>query len=65
MGLTESFAMTPAASVSGLIFAHPSSRYFTVGRIGRTRSTDYAVRRGMPLDEVERWLRPNLAYDRA
>ena len=63
LGLTESCAMTPAASVSGMIFAHPSSRYFTVGRIGRDQVEDYARRRGMDLAEVERWLRPNLAYD--
>ncbi|WP_370022953.1 methionine synthase [Planotetraspora sp. GP83] len=63
MDLTESFAMTPAASVSGLLFAHPSSRYFTVGRIGQDQAEDYARRRGVPLSEVERWLRPNLAYD--
>ncbi len=63
MGLTESFAMTPAASVSGLIFAHEASRYFTVGRLGRDQVEDYAKRRGMDLAEVERWLRPNLAYD--
>jgi 5-methyltetrahydrofolate--homocysteine methyltransferase len=61
MGLTESFAMTPASSVSGLLFAHPSSRYFTVGRIGRDQVEDYALRRGRDLAEVERWLRPNLA----
>jgi 5-methyltetrahydrofolate--homocysteine methyltransferase len=61
MALTESFAMTPAASVSGLLFAHPSSRYFTVGRIGQDQLEDYAVRRGLALSEVERWLRPNLA----
>ena len=60
MGLTESFAMTPAASVSGLIFAHPASRYFTVGRIGQDQAVDYAARRGLELAEVERWLRPNL-----
>jgi 5-methyltetrahydrofolate--homocysteine methyltransferase len=65
IGLTESFAMTPAAAVSGLIFAHPQSRYFTVGRLGRDQIEDYAARRGMPVDEVERWLRPNLAYDPA
>ncbi len=47
MGLTESFAMTPAASVSGLIFAHPASRYFTVGRIGKDQAEDYAARRGL------------------
>jgi 5-methyltetrahydrofolate--homocysteine methyltransferase len=63
MGLTESFAMTPAASVSGLIFAHPASRYFTVGRIGKDQVEDYAVRRGMDVATVEHWLRPNLAYD--
>ena len=61
--LTESGAMTPAASVSGLLFAHPASRYFTVGRIGRDQAEDYAARRGMPLAEVERWLRPNLGYE--
>ncbi|MET9271264.1 methionine synthase [Kribbella sp. NPDC003557] len=63
LGLTESFAMTPAAAVSGLIFAHPASRYFSVGRLGRDQIEDYAVRRGLPVAEVERWLRPNLAYD--
>jgi 5-methyltetrahydrofolate--homocysteine methyltransferase len=65
MGLTEAYAMTPAASVSGLIFAHPSSRYFTVGRIDREQARDYAQRRGLPLAEVERWIGPNLAYDPA
>ncbi|GAB2588505.1 5-methyltetrahydrofolate--homocysteine methyltransferase [Paractinoplanes abujensis] len=63
VGLTESYAMTPAAAVSGLIFAHPESRYFTVGRLGKDQITDYARRRGMSVDEVERWLRPNLAYE--
>ncbi|MFD1148807.1 methionine synthase [Saccharothrix hoggarensis] len=63
LALTESFAMTPAAAVSGVIFAHPESRYFTVGRIGRDQVEDYAARRGMPVAEVERWLRPNLAYE--
>ena len=63
LALTESFAMTPAAAVSGLIFAHPDSRYFTVGRIGRDQVEDYATRRGLPVAEIERWLRPNLAYD--
>ncbi|WP_367138320.1 methionine synthase [Saccharothrix sp. HUAS TT1] len=63
LALTDSFAMTPASSVSGVIFAHPESRYFTVGRIGRDQVEDYARRRGMPVDEVERWLRPNLAYE--
>jgi 5-methyltetrahydrofolate--homocysteine methyltransferase len=60
IGLTESFAMTPAASVSGLLFAHPSSHYFTVGRIGKDQIEEYARRRGLDLPEVERWLRPNL-----
>ena len=63
IGLTSSYAMTPAAAVSGLIFAHPDSRYFTVGRLGRDQVADYARRRGLPLTEVERWLRPNLDYD--
>ncbi|WP_344132652.1 methionine synthase [Luedemannella flava] len=63
IGLTESYAMTPAAAVSGLIFANPASRYFTVGRLGRDQIEEYAVRRGTGVDEVERWLRPNLAYD--
>jgi len=65
IGLTESFAMTPAASVSGLLFAHRSSRYFTVGRIDRDQVEDYARRRGTTLAEVERWLRPNLGYEPA
>jgi 5-methyltetrahydrofolate--homocysteine methyltransferase len=63
LGLTESFAMTPAAAVSGLIFAHPSSRYFTVGRVGRDQVEDYAARRGIPVEEAEHWLRPNLDYE--
>ncbi|MER7541881.1 methionine synthase [Spirillospora sp. NPDC127506] len=65
MKLTESFAMAPAASVSGLIFAHPASRYFTVGRVGKDQIEDYAARCGLPVAEVERWLAPNLAYDPA
>jgi 5-methyltetrahydrofolate--homocysteine methyltransferase len=63
LALTESYAMTPAAAVSGLIFASPAAKYFSVGRIGKDQVTDYAKRRGMPLEELERWLRPNLAYD--
>jgi 5-methyltetrahydrofolate--homocysteine methyltransferase len=63
MGLTESFAMTPASSVSGLLFAHPASRYFTVGRISKDQVADYARRRNTELQVMERWLRPNLAYD--
>ncbi|POM27332.1 Methionine synthase [Actinomadura rubteroloni] len=63
MGLTENYAMSPAASVSGLIFAHPSSRYFTVGRINEDQLRDYADRRGIEPADAERLLRPNLAYD--
>ena len=63
IGLTESCAMTPAASVSGLIFAHPAARYFAIGRIGRDQAEDYAARKGITLAEAERWLRPNLGYD--
>jgi 5-methyltetrahydrofolate--homocysteine methyltransferase len=55
--------MTPAAAVSGLIFAHPQSRYFTVGRLAKDQIEDYAARRGMSVEEIERWLRPNLAYE--
>ena len=61
--LTENFAMWPAASVSGFYFAHPDARYFGVGRIGRDAVEDYARRKGMDVREVERWLRPSLAYD--
>ena len=61
--LTENFAMTPAASVSGLYFAHPQSKYFAVGRIGRDQVADYHLRKDMPLPLVERWLAPALAYD--
>ncbi len=63
--LTESFAMTPAAAVSGLLFGHPRSKYFAVGRLGRDQVEDYAARKGIPLGEAERWLRPNLAYAEA
>ncbi len=65
MALTDSCAMTPPASVSGLYFAHPEARYFMVGRIGRDQVEDYARRKGMDIAEVERWLGPNLAYDPA
>jgi 5-methyltetrahydrofolate--homocysteine methyltransferase len=61
--LTESCAMVPAASVSGLYFHHPEARYFNVGRIGKDQVEDYARRLGESLPEAERWLRPNLAYD--
>ena len=61
--LTESFAMHPAASVSGLYFAHPDSRYFAVDRITRDRVEDYACRKGMGIAEIERWLAPHLGYE--
>jgi 5-methyltetrahydrofolate--homocysteine methyltransferase len=61
--LTESFAMLPAAAVSGYYFSHPESRYFGLGRIQRDQVEDYARRKGMNLKEMERWLAPNLAYD--
>ena len=57
--------MLPAASVSGLYFAHPQARYFNVGSIGRDQVEDYARRKGVPLAEVERWLGPNLGYEPA
>ena len=60
--LTENFAMWPAASVCGIYLAHPESRYFAVGKIGRDQVEDYARRKGMPIEQVERWLGPNLAY---
>jgi 5-methyltetrahydrofolate--homocysteine methyltransferase len=61
--LTESCAMTPAASVSGLYFAHPQARYFTVGRLGSDQVERYARRSGKALGEIERWLAPNLGYE--
>ena len=61
--LTESFAMWPGSSVSGLYFAHPQARYFGVGKIDRDQVLDYHLRKEMALQEVERWLGPNLNYD--
>ncbi|UWZ86992.1 methionine synthase [Occallatibacter riparius] len=63
--ITESFAMWPGSSVSGLYFAHPESRYFTLGKIDRDQVEDYHVRKGMSVAEVERWLGPYLNYDPA
>ena len=63
MSLTENYAMLPAASVSGLYFGHPDSRYFAVDRITREQVEAYAARKGMPVAEAERWLAPNLGYD--
>ena len=65
MLITESFAMWPGSSVSGLYFAHPESRYFSLGKIDRDQVADYAERKGMSVAEVERWLGPNLNYDPA
>jgi 5-methyltetrahydrofolate--homocysteine methyltransferase len=61
--LTESYAMWPGSSVSGLYFAHPESKYFAVGKLGRDQLLDYHVRKGMTLPEVERWLGPYLNYE--
>jgi 5-methyltetrahydrofolate--homocysteine methyltransferase len=65
MLITESFAMWPGSSVSGLYFAHPESRYFSLGKIDRDQVADYHQRKGMSVAEVERWLGPNLNYDPA
>ncbi|OZB86601.1 MAG: methionine synthase [Thiotrichales bacterium 12-47-6] len=63
LAITESYAMYPTAAVSGWYFAHPESRYFGVGAIGRDQVEDYAHRKGMSIAEAERWLAPNLGYD--
>ena len=60
MSLTESYAMFPGASVSGFYFAHPDSKYFTVGKIGEDQLRDMAQRRGVPIEQMQRWLAPNL-----
>lgn len=64
ISLTENFAMNPPSSVSGFYFAHPESRYFHVGQIDHDQVEDYARRKNMPVEVVERWLRPNLGYER-
>ena len=61
--LTESFAMWPGASVSGLYFSHPDSHYFGVGKVERDQVADYARRKGWTIEEAERWLAPVLNYD--
>ena len=63
MKLTESLAMLPGSSVSGLYFSHPQSEYFGVGRIDRDQVSEYAIRKGMEMRDAERWLAPILAYD--
>jgi 5-methyltetrahydrofolate--homocysteine methyltransferase len=62
--LTESFAMLPTAAVSGFYFAHPDARYFAVGQVDRDQVESYARRKGMTLAEAEKWLAPNLGYNR-
>ena len=61
--LTESYAMYPAASVSGWYYAHPQSKYFGLGQISKDQVEDYADRKGMSIEEAERWLAPVLNYD--
>ena len=61
--LTDSFAMSPASSVSGYYFSHPKSQYFVVGRVSKEQVADYARRRGVEVAQVERWLASNLDYD--
>jgi 5-methyltetrahydrofolate--homocysteine methyltransferase len=63
LALTESYAMTPPASVSGIYLAHPEAKYFNLGLIGRDQVADYAARKGLDAAEIERWLAPNLAYE--
>jgi len=63
ISITESFAMVPTASVSGFYFAHPEARYFGTGKIARDQVEDYAARKGMSIEDAERWLAPVLGYD--
>jgi 5-methyltetrahydrofolate--homocysteine methyltransferase len=64
VNLTENFAMYPTASVSGWYFSHPDAKYFGLGKIDKDQVTSIAERKGMELDTMERWLSPNLSYDR-
>jgi 5-methyltetrahydrofolate--homocysteine methyltransferase len=64
INLTESYAMYPAASVSGYYIGHQESRYFGLGKIGKDQVEDYAIRKQIPLEEMEKWLQPALNYDR-
>ena len=61
--LTENYAMTPAASVSGIYLNHPRARYFALSKINADQVEAYAARKGLTAEEVERWMRPNLGYD--
>ena len=61
--LTDSFAMQPGASVSGIYLAHPEARYFNVGRVGRDQVEDYARRKGVSVAQAEKWLQPILSYE--
>jgi 5-methyltetrahydrofolate--homocysteine methyltransferase len=63
VSLTESYAMYPAASVSGVYYAHPDSKYFGLGKIERDQVEDYAIRKGLSTEEIEKWLSPNLNYE--
>lgn len=62
--LSESLAMVPASSVSALVFSHKESQYFAVGQITKDQVESYAARKGCSVEEVEKWLGPNLSYDR-
>ena len=62
ISLTESYAMYPTAAVSGFYFAHADSKYFGLGKIEKDQVEDYAVRKNMSVEEVEKWLAPNLSY---
>jgi 5-methyltetrahydrofolate--homocysteine methyltransferase len=64
INLTDNLAMTPASSVSGLYFAHPESTYFNAGKLTKEQIEDYARRKEMPLEDIERWLSSNLLYER-
>ena len=61
--LTDSYAMFPTAAVSGFYYSHPDAKYFSVGKVARDQIESFAVRKGMTVSEVERWLAPNLGYD--
>ena len=62
VSLTESYAMSPGSSVSGFYFSHPDAKYFNLGKILKDQVEDYANRKGLSVEEVEKWLQPNLGY---